>query len=114
ERFVKGCTWVGSVLLLVGLICGRRIFLRSEHLTLFCMILFLLAITRIRYWTGGLDMRYFMPMVIVGVPWMALGFEHAVAAVCRLLQRWAEPSPRTLRILVGSLITVAVTCSFLE
>ena len=43
ERLAKGCTWVGSVLLLVGLACGWRIFLRPEHLTLFGMNLLLLV-----------------------------------------------------------------------
>ena len=43
ERLAKGYTWVGSVLLLVGLACGWRIFLRPEHLTLFCMNLLLLV-----------------------------------------------------------------------
>ncbi|MGO9107647.1 MAG: glycosyltransferase family 39 protein [Thermoguttaceae bacterium] len=114
ERLVKGCTWVGSLLLLVGLVCGWRILLRSEHLTLFCMSLALLAITRIRYWTGGLDLRYFMPVVIVGVPWIALGLEHALAGTCRLFQRWGEISPRALSAFVGSLIILAVTCSFLD
>jgi hypothetical protein len=114
ERLVKGCTWLGSLMLLAGLVCGRRILLRSEHLTLFCMSLLLLAITRIRYWTAGLDLRYFMPLVIVGVPWKALGLEYSLAHICRVTQWLGKPSPRALRILVGSLIAVAVTCSFLE
>ena len=105
---------MGSVLLLVGLACGWRIFLRPEHLTLFCMNLLLLLISRIRYWTAGLDLRYFMPMVIVGVPWMALGLEHVIAAARRLLQRRGELSPRASRILAGSLVAVAVACSFLD
>ena len=114
ERLAKGCTWVGSFLLLVGLACGWRIFLRPEHLTLFCMNLLLLVISRIRYWTAGLDLRYFMPMVIVGVPWMALGLEYVIAAARRLFQRRGELSPRALRILAGSLIAVAVACSLLD
>ena len=114
ERLAKAYTWVGSVLLLVGLACGWRIFLRPEHLTLFCMNLLLLVITRIRYSTAGLDLRYFMPMVIVGIPWMALGMEYLVAGARRLAQRRGELSPRALRILTGSLIAVAVTCSFLD
>ena len=73
ERLAKGFTWVGSFLLLVGLACAWRIFLRPEHLTLFCMNLLLLVISRIRYWTSGLDLRYFMPMVIVGCSLDGLG-----------------------------------------
>jgi hypothetical protein len=114
ERLAKGCTWIGSFLLLVGLACGWRIFLRPEHLTLFCMNLLLLAISRIRYWTGGLDLRYFMPMVIVGVPWMALGLQHVLAAARLLFEKRGKLSPRALKILAGSLIAVGVTCSFLD
>jgi hypothetical protein len=114
ERLAKGCTWVGGLLLLVGLACGWRIFLRPEHLTLLCSNLLLLVITRIRYGTAGLDLRYFMPMVIVGVPWMALGLEYLIAAARRWFQRRGELSPRALRILAGSLIAVAVTCSLLD
>ncbi len=114
ERLVKAYTWVGSVLLLVGLVCGWRIFLRPEHLTLFCMSLCLLVVSRIRYWAAGLDLRYFMPMVIVGAAWMALGLEHVIAVAWRLFERGGELSPRALRILLGSLIAVAVACSFLD
>ncbi len=114
ERLAKGCTWVGSVLLLVGLVYGWRIFLRPEHLTLFCMSLFLLVIARMRYWAAGLDLRYFMPVVIVGVPWMALGLECVLAAARRLFQRRGELSPRASRVLAGSLIAVAAACSLLD
>ena len=51
----------------------RGTFLRSKHLTLLAMNVLLLTISGIRYKTLGLDLRYFMPMVIVGLPWMALG-----------------------------------------
>ena len=114
ERLAKGCTWVGSVLLLVGLACGWRIFLRPEHLTLFCMNLLLLLISRIRYWTSGLDLRYFMPIVIVAVPWMALGLEYLIAAARWLLRRRGELAPRVSRILVAGLIAVVVVCGFLD
>jgi hypothetical protein len=114
ERLVKGCTWVGGILLLIGLACSWRIFLRPEHLTLFCMNMLLLAISWVRYWGAGLDLRYFMPIVIVGVPWMALGLEHVIAAASRLLQWRTAVSPRTLRVLAGSVIAVAVACSLLD
>ncbi|MGO9110410.1 MAG: ArnT family glycosyltransferase [Thermoguttaceae bacterium] len=114
ERLAKGYTWVGSLLLLIGLVCGWRIFLRSEHLTLLCMNLLLLVISRIRYWTAGLDLRYFMPMVIVGVPWMALGLDRLIATARQLFQRRGELSPRALTILAGSMIAVVATCSLLD
>jgi hypothetical protein len=114
ERLVKGATWVGSALLLVGLVCGWRILLRPEHLTLFCMSLCLLLVSRIRYWAGGLDLRYFMPMVIVGLPWMALGLAYSLAGARRLFQRWGELSPPALLAVSGSLIAITVACSLLD
>ena len=114
ERLAKAFTWVGAVLLLIGLIGSWRIFLRPEHLTLFGMNLLLLVIARIRYWSAGLDLRYFMPIVIVGLPWMALGIEHSIAAVRRVFERRRKLSPVALRILAGSLIAAAVAASLLD
>ena len=114
ERMAKAYMWVGCFLLLVGIGCGWRIFLRPEHLTIFCMSLLLLAISRIRYYSAGLDLRYFMPMVIVGLPWMALGLKQVIAAARRLLERRGELSPRAFRVLAGGLIVVIATCSFLD
>ncbi len=71
ERVAKGFTWIGSLLLLAGILFGWRTFLRPEHLTLLAMNLLLLALSGIRYPSAGVDLRYFMPMVIVGLPWMA-------------------------------------------
>jgi hypothetical protein len=114
ERLAKGCTWVGCVLLLIGLAWGWRVLLRPEHLTLFCMNVLLLVVSRIRYWNAGLDLRYFMPVVIVGTAWMAIGLECALAQAVHLLERNGQRSARTLRILSGSLITFAVVCTLLD
>ncbi len=114
ERLAKGCTWVGSALLLAGLVCGWRVFLRPEHLTLLCMNLLLLIVSRIRYGISGLDLRYFMPMVIVAIPWMALGMDHIIAAARRLVERRGETSLRRPGILAGSLIALAIVCSLLD
>jgi hypothetical protein len=114
ERLIKGSTWIGSLLLLTGLVCGWRIFLRPEHLTMLCMNLLLLAIARIRYWAAGLDMRYFMPLVIVGTPWMALGLEHILAAARGVAKRYGATSPRALRLVSGGLCAIAVACSLAD
>jgi hypothetical protein len=78
ERFIKGFTYVGSVLTLIGVLSCWRVFLRREHLTLMAMSLLLLVGIRIRYAQAGLDIRYFLPMVFVALPWMALGFWQLV------------------------------------
>ena len=78
------------------------------------MNLFLLLISRIRYGNVGLDMRYFMPLVIVAVPWMALGLEYLIAAARWLFQCRGEPSPGALRGLAGGLIAIVIACSFLD
>ena len=49
ERSAKGATWIGGLLLLVGIVSGWRNFLRAEHLTLLAMNLLLLIVSGIRY-----------------------------------------------------------------
>jgi len=114
ERVVKACTWIGGLLLLIGMARAWRILLRPEHLTLVCMNLLLLLISRIRYGTVGLDLRYFMPLVIVGAAWMAIGLECLIATAIRLFTRWGQLSPRALRVVVVVVIVITVTCSFLD
>ena len=114
ERLVRGCTWAGGFLLLVGLVCGWRILLRPEHLVLLCMNLLLILISRIRYSTLGLDLRYFMPIVIIGVPWMALGLEYTIGFVRRLCEQRENLSPRVSNFLIACLIAVFVAGSLLD
>jgi hypothetical protein len=114
ERLVKSCTWVGGALLLIGLVCGWRVFFRPEHLTLLCLSVSLLVVTRIRYGIAGIDQRYFMPVVILGMPWMALGLEYLLAAARRLFAFGGAVSPRAARILAGSLIAAAVIGSLAD
>lgn len=114
ERLAKGCTWVGSVLLLTGLVCGWRILLRPEHLALLGLTVLLLVLTRVRYGIAGMDQRYFMPIVIFSVAWMALGLDYLLAGARRLAQQRGELSSRASRMLAGSLIAVAIACTLLD
>jgi len=114
ERMVKACTWIGGLLLLLGLARAWRILLRPEQLTLLGMNLLLLLISRIRYGSVGLDLRYFMPLVIVAAAWMALGLEGLIAAAIEFFRRRGGLSPRAASGLAGSLIAITVTCSFLD
>jgi len=111
---VRSYTWVGGALLLFGLACGWRVFFRGEHLALLVMNLSFLAITRIRYGIAGIDQRYFMPIVILSVPWMALGLYYVAAAVRQALECRREFSPRASRILAAGLIATAVSLSLVD
>ena len=79
ERLVRALTYVGGALLLLGLGSCWRLLLRREHLVVAGMNLLLLSLIRIRFPQAGLDLRYFMPLVLVSLPWMALGFFQLVA-----------------------------------
>ncbi len=114
ERLAKGLTWVGSVLLLIGIASGWRTFLRPEHLTLLAMNVMLLIVSGIRYRSAGLDLRYFMPLVIVGLPWMARGAEVLVAGVLGLVERLVEVQPAPRRGLAGFVVAVLIVCSLLD
>ena len=114
ERLAKGCTWVGGVLLLVGAACGWRILLRPEHLAVFGMNLLLLLVARIRYWSFGLDLRYFMPIVIVGTPWMALGLQYTIFGLGQLLARRGWASPRVVGAVAACVVAGAVAGSLLD
>ncbi len=113
ERAAKGFTWVGSVLLLVGIAAKWRTFLRPEHIVLLIMNVLLLIVSGIRYRSAGLDLRYFMPMVIVGLPWMAIGGQYLVTAALRLLRR-GRLSFRAERAFVCGMAAILIACSLLD
>ena len=77
-RLVRGFTYTGGLLALLGMMSWWRGVLRREHLALLLMCLILLAMIRIRYVLAGIDIRYFMPLVLLSLPWMALGFLELV------------------------------------
>ncbi len=114
ERLGKGFLWIGSLLAAIGMTFGWKILMRREHLVLFAMNALLLVITRIRYAQAGLDIRYFMPMVIVGTPWMAQGLLCVIAMARWCFERRRPMSPRGFRILSASLILAGVTCSLVD
>ena len=84
-RLVKGFTYVGGLLTLIGLCCGWRLLFRRDHLTLLLLNVLLLTMIRIRYSQAGLDIRYFLPTVLIALPWTALGFFRIVAWAMRLV-----------------------------
>jgi 4-amino-4-deoxy-L-arabinose transferase-like glycosyltransferase len=114
ERTAKGFTWVGSLLLLIGIAANWRTFLRPEHLTMLAMNVVLLIVSGIRYRSAGLDLRYFMPMVIVGLPWMALGARYLVGGALGLLPRLRRRSYAVQRAVVVGIATILIVCSLLD
>jgi hypothetical protein len=114
ERLAKGFTWVGCVLLLAGICVTWRTFVRPEHLTLLVMNLLLLVVSGIRYRTAGLDLRYFMPVVIVGLPWMALGGQFLVSGALQLARRRGFASPAARYAVAGSAVMAIIVSSLLD
>jgi hypothetical protein len=64
----------------------RRVFFRWDHQTIFVMGMCLLAAIGIRYTHTEVDIRYFLPNVIVSCPWIALGFLGVSQGVVRRLR----------------------------
>lgn len=113
ERMVRGYTYVGGLLLLVGIASHWRLALRRDHLVLGVMSVLLLALIRIRFGQAGLDIRYFMPLVLLALPWMALGFEWIAAAGARLAP-WVRWTPRRYAVFLGVLGSVAAGLSMVD
>jgi len=80
-RAVKGFTYVGSLLTLLGIVACRHLLSRSENLVTGLMCLGLMGMIWIRYQGAGLDIRYFLPLVILLVGWMALGYASLESAL---------------------------------
>jgi hypothetical protein len=114
ERCVRGHTYVGALLMLVGLCLHGRLLLRRDHLALAAMNILLLVLIRIRHAQEGSDVRYFMPMVLAGLPWMALGFFGIVAAAAKRLSPWIGASPARYALLLGALAVLAAALGVVD
>jgi len=82
-RVVKGYSYVFALLGLVGAFRAWRVYLRLEHQAVLLMGMSFLAIIWIRYTQANIDLRYFLPMVMASLPWIALGLlavEQAILA----------------------------------
>jgi len=112
-RFVKAYTYVPLLLGLVGLWGWRRVFFRRDHLVVSLMAALLLAMTAIRYSQYELDIRYFLPVVFVSFPWMALGLLATIDWIAETTQRRIAWSPRRRAgLAAGVAVAVAVAGSF--
>ena len=113
-RLVKGLTYLFMILMFIGIGSSWRVFLRREHLVIFAMNVLLLASIRIRYAQAGIDIRYFMPIVLVGLPWAALGFFQVAAWLVEWTRGLLAWTPSQRGILVGVLAVLAATGSLAE
>ncbi|HUT10690.1 MAG TPA: glycosyltransferase family 39 protein [Thermoguttaceae bacterium] len=109
-RFVKAYTYVPLLLALAGLWGWRRVFFRRDHQVVSLMALLMLAMIGIRYSQYGLDIRYFLPVVCVSFPWMALGLSATIDWIARTTQRRIAWSPRR-RVWLAAGVVVAVVAA---
>jgi hypothetical protein len=114
ERLVKSFTYIGMLLTLLGLCAGWRVFFRREHQVLLVMNLLLLVLIFIYYHSRSIDIRYFMPMVLVALPWMALGFFQAVAWAAAALERFAAVAAARRPVIVGVAALIVLSASMAD
>lgn len=88
-RIVKAFTYTYGCLILIGLWRWRRVFLHSDQQALFLHnLLLFLSIWAYQSCSDGVDLRYYLPIVMLGLPYVALGLLKAtdwaltVAARC--------------------------------
>ena len=108
-RLFKAFTYAYCPLAVIGLWCWRRVFFRPEHQAIFTMNVLLMVAIGVRHSLDGIDIRYYLPIVIVSTPFMALGLLQAVQWVGR---RDATKTSRPVAVGVGLLGIIAVVGSF--
>ena len=113
-RIAKSYSYVYGLLMLAGLWGRRRIYFRRDHQTLLVMSLLVFAAVWIRCSKYDICLRYFSPVVIVSLPWIAFG----VFWVCDLMVGWTgwffSWSPSRRCTLVTVLFSAVVVASLLE
>jgi hypothetical protein len=110
-RLLKSYTYIAALLTVCGLCAWWRVFLRRDHQTLFLASLLLVALVRIRYSQSGLDIRYFLPLVVLATPWMALGFFQIIAWTTQWTRTRIDWAPGRRAALTGALgILAAAGC----
>ena len=86
-KITKAYTYPYVILLLTGLWGWRRVFLRAEHQTLFLMNLVLCSGLLLIHPTGGMFGRYFFPVLLVSMPFCALGMLWIMQSLAELGRR---------------------------
>jgi hypothetical protein len=79
-----------GLLSLVGLACYGNVLLRRDQLAVFCMSLTTFAAIAAQQWRmGEVIGRYFFPILLVTLPYIALGLYEVAQRLARTLQRAA-------------------------
>ncbi len=107
-RLVKAYTYAFGILLLGGIWVWRKTYARSDHLVPALMSIIWLVAVWIRYFQSGIDIRYFMPIVLVSLPWIALGVWGFAGIAASRTRNRVEWSPGRRSALVAALFAGAV------
>jgi len=107
-RLLKAYSYLYGILVLVGLYFWRRVFFRRDQLALALVPLLLGAAIWLRYSHGfGINLRYFFPGLMVGLPYIALGFlKIAGGLATRLDRRWSFGPRRQAALTAALLVAV--------
>lgn len=114
-RFVKSYTYVFGLLTLVGLLGWWRVFFRRDQAAQSLITVLLVAAVSVKYHKGGATdaQRYFLPVVLLGLPYAALGFFRVAGWITGLAQRcFAGSLEGRLVLKYGLLLTIAAACTF--
>ena len=87
-QLIKAYTYPLGILAIVGTTAWFSVYRRGEHLIMLLMGLLLLAAVWIRSAVHSNDPRYFIPIVLASLPWMALGAFRIGAKLEGLLTRF--------------------------
>ncbi|MFZ5833394.1 MAG: glycosyltransferase family 39 protein [Planctomycetota bacterium] len=72
-RVMKTFTYSYGLMGLLGAVLCWPVYRRSEHVTLLVAAVLLISAIRMLYARQEIDIRYMLPIVIMALPWMALG-----------------------------------------
>lgn len=85
-RLIKALTYPYALLIGIGLLHVWRIPLRADQLLLSLHnLLLFLATWAYQSLSGGIDSRYFLPLLMTAFPYAAVGFEAVLAGICWLV-----------------------------
>lgn len=86
-QLIKAYTYPLGVLAIVGTSVWFAVYRRGEHLVLLFMGVLLLGAVWVRSAVHSNDPRYFIPIVLASMPWMALGALYIKEKLETLLER---------------------------